>query len=255
MSSKYLLPQELNKPPIEEALFELRFALAPGADAAAFHSHMRTALGAEHPRSAAIQNAAVSHIVRRSVPDARHIPTFELSGDHRAVLLGDGVVALRLTGRYPGWDVVRGRIESLLDHARRSKSIGTLEEVSLKFVNVLRDPPPRQLEALRVDVRVNGEAVSERGLFLRMELSDERYVRIVELRPGATGPFLEPDPNAHGLMLALECRRGLEDVDFWAERADVLENLHFELRALFFRLLSRDEIEKLGPVYRQAPES
>ena len=56
-------------------------------------------------------------------------------------------------------------------------------------------------------------------------------------------------------MLALECRRGLEDVDFWAERADVLENLHFELRALFFRLLSRDAIEKLGPVYRQAPES
>ena len=256
MSSRYLLPQELSKPPIEEAFFELRFALAPGADAASFQVHMRNALGAEHPRSAAIQSASMSHIVRRATPpDARYLPTLELSGDHRAVLLGEGVVCLRLTGAYPGWDAVRARIDALLDEVRRTKQVGALEEISLKFVNVLRDPPPRQLEALRVDLRVNGEAVPERGLYVRMELSDERYVRIVELRPGATGPFLEEDRNAHGLMLALECRRSLTDIDFWAERGDVLENLHFELRALFFRLLSREAVEKLGPVYRKAPEA
>lgn len=255
MPSNYLLPQELTKPPIEEAFFELRFALAAGADAAGFLAHMRAKLGAEHPRATAVQNAPTSNIVRRRTFDARHSPSLELSGDHRSVFLGEGVACLHLTGPYPGWEAVRARIDALLDELKRSASVGAIEGVSLKFVNVLRDPPPRQLEAIRVDLRVNGEAVPERGLFVRMELSDERYVRIVEVRPGETGLFLQEDRNAHGLMLALECRRGLEGVDFWQERADVLENLHFEMRALFFRLLSRESIERLGPVYRKPPEA
>jgi hypothetical protein len=46
---------------------------------------------------------------------------------------------------------------------------------------------------------------------------------------------------------------GIDD-DFWTDRADMIENLHFEQRALFFRLLRTASVEKLGPIYRAEPE-
>lgn len=255
MSNKYLLPQELAKPPIEEAIFELRFQRVADLASGSVASHLRRAIGVDYPRSEAIPVAAALDHFRAPRPDARYDPNFKLSGDHGSVLIAEGAVRLRLVGAYPGWKPVRARIDALLDVLRASKLIGELESISLKFVNVLRDPPPRQLEALRVDLRVNGEAVSEQGLRVRMELSDERYERVAEIEPGVSGPFLAEHRDLHGLMLALEVRRDLRDSDFWTEREGVLENLHFELRALFFRLLRSAEVDKLGPIYRDSPEA
>jgi uncharacterized protein (TIGR04255 family) len=255
MVPKYLLPQELAKPPIEEALFEVRFQPAQAGEAGRLPALLRDALGEEYPRSEAIVHASHPDWSRAAQPDLRYQPKLLLTGDGAFVLVGDAAVTLRLVGPYPGWDAVRARIGALLDVLQASKLLGPIERISLKFVNILRDPPARQLDALRIDFSVNGDAVPETGLHVRMELSDERYERIVDLQPGRTGPVIEAHRDAHGLLLALECRRSLAGEDFWSQRTDLLENLHFELRALFFRLLTRAAVEKLGPIYRAAPES
>ena len=254
MVSKYILPQELTRPPIEEAVFEIRFRPTNDPASRGVPAVLRDALGAAYPRSEVIPRAPAPEQFRSAPLTPRYEPTYRLTGDGGFVLIGDGAVRLRLVGAYPGWAAVRGRIDALLDALLASKVTGDIERISLKFVNVLRDPPPRQLEALRVDFRVNDEAVRESGLHVRLELADERYVRVVEIEPGATGPVIEGRESAHGLMLALDCRRDVEGLDFWAQRDDMLESLHFELRALFFRLLTRESIERLGPIYRSPPE-
>jgi len=217
--SQYILPQELALPPIKEAVFEIRFAAAKNS-------------------AANLLTAAP----RLGVPEAH-------------VSVADGAVRLRVGAPYLGWASHRERIDALLDALEREKLAGTVERISLKFVNLLEDLPPRQLDALRVELRVNGDPVPEFGLQLRMELSDERFVRIIEIQPGAMeGPVVAPG-DAGGLLLSLECRRDIAGGDFWSQRADLLENLQFESRALFFRLVTRATIEKFGPIYRQPPQS
>jgi uncharacterized protein (TIGR04255 family) len=254
MPPKYILPQELARPPIEETVFEVRFTPVTG-DPARIFAVLRGALGTSYPRSEAVPTVHVPEYFRSAAPDPRYEPKLKLMGDGGTVYLGDSVVRLRLVGEYPGWEAVRAKLDGVLDALAVSKLAKDIERISLKFVNVLRDPPPRQLEALRVDFRVNKEAVPEVGLHVRMELSDERYRRVVEIQPGADGPIIEGRRDLHGLMLALDVRRDLIGEEFWSQRADVLENLHFELRALFFRLLTGDSVTQLGPIYRAAPEA
>jgi len=253
MQSQYILPQELEHPPIEDAAFEICFQPAPGGTSDRVQAVLRSALGIEYPRSESVPAQPPPDRFRSIAADPRHQPKLRLFGSGAMLLIGDGAVRVRIGAPYPGWDALHARIDAVLDTLEQSGAVGAVERISLRFVNILRDVPPRQLEALRVDLRVNGEAAPETGLQLRVELSDERYVRVVEIQPGASGPMLQADRDAHGLMLALECRRDLAGGAFWPERRELLENLHFELRALFFRLLQRAQIDKLGPIYRKPP--
>ncbi len=254
MSNKYLLPQELARPPIEEATFELRFKPLGGDKAEGLPGYFRTVLTEAYPRSESIPVSAAPAQFRKTQEEMRYQPRIRQFSPLAAVMVGDQAVWLRLVAPYPGWDEVRDRIEALTDALRASKMVGAVERISLKFVNVLREMPERQLEGLRVDVRMNGEPVPERGMHLRVELNDETYSRVVEIQPNPMGAFIDPDPDVNGLTLSIECRRqlGIDD-DFWRDRDDMIENLHFELRALFFRLLRTSAVEKLGPIYRSEP--
>jgi uncharacterized protein (TIGR04255 family) len=255
VSNKYLLPQELARPPIEEATFELRFKPLIGDKAEGLPAFLRAELTEAYPRSESIPLSTAPAQFRKTQEETRYQPRIRQFGPLAAFMVGDQAVWLRLVAPYPGWDEVRDRIEQLTDVLKKSKMVGAVERISLKFVNVLRELPDRQLEGLRVDVRVNGEHAPEAGMHLRMEFNDETYSRVVELQPNPTGPFIDPNPDATGLTLSLECRRqlGIDD-DFWTDRDAMIENLHFELRALFFRILRQASVEKLGPIYRAEPE-
>jgi uncharacterized protein (TIGR04255 family) len=253
MHSQYILPQELERPPIEQAMFEIRFQPARDGASARLPLVLGKALGVEYPRSEAVPEVNARDDFRTVARDPRYEAKMRMFGEGADLFIGDGALRVRIGAPYPGWDAQRARIDALLDVLEQSGEARAVERLSLKFVNLLRDVPPRQLEALRVDLRVNGEAAPEIGMHIRMELSDERYVRVVEIQPGAPGPLLATDKNLHGLMLALECRRDILGEEFWPNRGDLLENLHFELRALFFRLLTHEATEKLGPIYRKPP--
>jgi uncharacterized protein (TIGR04255 family) len=255
VSNKYLLPQELARPPIEEATFELRFKPVSGEKAEGLPAFLRAQLTEAYPRSESIPVSAAPAQFRKTQEEARYLPRHRQFSPLAAFMVADQAVWLRLVAPYPGWDEVRDRIEQLLDVVQASKMVGAVERIALKFVNVLREMPDRQLEGLRVDVRVNGELAPEHGMHLRLEFNDETYSRVVEIQPNPTGPFIDPNPDVTGLTLSLECRRvlGIDD-DFWTDRADMIENLHFEQRALFFRLLRTASVEKLGPIYRAEPE-
>jgi uncharacterized protein (TIGR04255 family) len=211
--------------------------------------------GVEYPRSEAMQAPADPGHFRSPAADPHYQPKIRMFGEGEDVFIGDAILRVRIGGPYPGWEGMLARVDALLDVLEQSKVARAVERISLKFVNLLRDVPARQLEALRVDLRVNGETAAETGMHLRMEMRDEHYVRVVEIQPGAAGDMLAADRSAHGLVLALECRRDLVGEEFWKNRRDTLENLHFELRALFFQLLTREAMEKLGPIYRKPPSA
>ena len=216
---------------------------------------LREKLGDAYPTSGELSIAGGPPRFRRRRRADRYQPRVQLTGPQAAIFVGDSMAALRLYGPYPGWDALRARINSLLDVLQESRLAIAVERISLRFVNVLREHPERQLDALNVRIELAGEAAPERGFHLRAELNDEVYERVIEIQPGATGPAHEVDRReTHGLMLELDCRRRFATDDFWPQRSTLIEDLHFEMRALFFRLLTPESIAQLGPIYRAEPE-
>ena len=141
MSSKYILPQELARPPIEETVFEVRFTPVAG-DPARIFAVLRGALGTSYPRSEAVPAVHVPEYFRSSAPDPRYEPKLKLMGDDGTAYIGDSAVRLRLVGAYPGWEAVRAKLNGVLDALAASKLAAGIERIAQ-----VRERAPRSAAA------------------------------------------------------------------------------------------------------------
>jgi uncharacterized protein (TIGR04255 family) len=246
-----LLPLRLENPTIEEAVFEVRFQPASSSTVSLLPGLLFSKLGNDYSESESLPLASLPLAFRQSRPELKYQQQIRLSGGQASVFIGDCAAGVSVLAPYPGWTKFRPRIDGLLDVLQNSQLVKKPERISLKFVNLLTDTPSRRLDALDLSIRIAGQVPPEQGFQLRAELNQKPYVRIVEVAPDARIGELEKGATTkRGLLLSIDCIHELPDLDLWANKDQLIESLHADLRSLFFTLITKETVDRLGPLYQ-----
>lgn len=242
------LPIRLERAPLHEVVFEIRFAPQRESAAELLPGLLYSSLAGQFSRVEQLPAAGIPRMLRQSDPNLRYSPVTRLVGDVSAVAVGDQVVALTISSPYPGWDAFRNHIQNLLGALRDTGFVGQVERFSLKSVNVLTIEPGHQLESLNAHLELAGRPIPETGFRLRTEYQSDPYFQIVELVPNVSID-LGPNGSIAGLLLNLDCVRMIHGEDFWAIADRELSVIHERQNLLFFSMITDRTLAALQPVY------
>ena len=168
-------PTRFARSPLTEAVFEMRFAVAPGRGVQLLPGTMLAALGKEFPRIEQMPLGTLPKEMRDARPELQHAPVFRLQGENEAVLLGDGMTSFNTTRPYPGWSKFRSRAIQVASALKESGHVGNLDRYSLKYVNVIDSSKAAHPAApFNVRIQANSFELSPNGFGLEIKTENQR---------------------------------------------------------------------------------
>src|SRR5688572_11866225 len=118
------IPKRLRRPPLIEAVFEVRFS--PRADIASelIPGLLFPVLKSRFPKSEQTQLGAIPKALRAQSTELRYSHTFKFHGNGSTALLGDHVMGLSVVLPYPGWAEFRQSCRFVVEAIRDTGYIG-----------------------------------------------------------------------------------------------------------------------------------
>jgi uncharacterized protein (TIGR04255 family) len=242
------LPEKLGRAPIIEAAFELRFQPSKEGAADILLGLLYTKLEQYRQKVQALPVASVPRPMRESEPNLRYLATHQLSGNRTHLLIGDRVLGMTRTS-YLGWRNFKEGVKAVLRAAQETDLIGKVERYSLKATNLLPSEPGQVLDALNARFEIAGRAATQYGFHFRTEFVSGELTTIVEITTNAN--VLVEAQSKFGMLVTLDTIRASGADAIWTEAEGRVEELHVELKELFFNLLTPATIEGLEPVYQE----
>jgi uncharacterized protein (TIGR04255 family) len=240
-------PTRLQQSPLTEAVFEIRFEPMAGVSSELLPGLLFTKLGKDFPTIQTSPLGMVPKQLREQNPDLRYTASFKLQGQNEAVLFGDQVLLLSVTGRYPGWNKFRERSVLVAGALRESGYVAAVQRYSLKYVNLLESRDSHDpVCSLNIQVDPSGYRMAHTGFKLRFETHVEGFLNIVECVSARTGTGSDA---RLGVMFSIDSIKEGRLDDFWADVPRKIEEAHSVVKAIFFNLLAKPALEAMGPSY------
>jgi uncharacterized protein (TIGR04255 family) len=238
------LPKKLNKAPLFEAIFELRFeASGPSGDLllGLLYAGMRD----KYPRVEALPIANVPHEIRQKEATLRYQASHRLLGENALVQVGDRTVSLASVEKYMGWAPFKNEAIRLLEMLHGTGLVGRAERFSFRYRNLLPQAGDgRLLDLLNARFDVLGRPVDEPGFQLRFEVREPEATTITQIHSGVT--VTTHSGARTGLLLDLDTV-WTAAADFWTAKTELLEHAHRTVKEAFFRMLTPEAIQSLEP--------
>lgn len=244
------LPDRLKRPTVEEAIFEVRFVPQTQSVVGLLPGILFTKLGTRYTKHEAQALATLPPEFRANNPELKYAQQVRLSAeDNSSLFVGDWVAGASSTAPYLGWLNLKQRIVELVEVLQESRLIRSVERVSFKYVNIVPLPLARQMDALKLAVRIADETPPPAGFRLRAENNSGDYRRIFEFMTGVatTRPNGE---HREGLLVSLDAIMLLPaggGVEVVTEA--VVEAVHLEAKRMFFGVITDETLAELAPEY------
>jgi uncharacterized protein (TIGR04255 family) len=240
-------PTRFARSPLIEAVFEMRFSLAPDRGVELLPGVILADLGKAFPRIEQMPLAAMPREMRNKTPELQHVPVFKLQGENEAVMLGDRVASFNATRPYPGWSKFRARAIQVASALKGSGHVANLDRYSLKYVSLIeRTETTHPTAPFNVHVDAKSCELSPDGFRLRFETKSKGFTNIIEFTSNVTTLGKE---KLHGTMIALDTIVEPADGSFWDELEQRLNAAHDVLEDIFFELVTSETINAMGPSY------
>lgn len=240
------LPLRLGKPPLVDALFEIRFEPSKGDISQLLPGLFYAKLGSDYTRSETLPLSGIPPEFRSQDRSLQYQYLWRLIGPSAAISVGDRCAGVSSLPPYQGWSSFLPRITAFLEVLRESALVTRLERYSLKFVNVLTVPTASQLDLVNLEILIGGNVPSPTGFHLRTEMNDENAVRIVEIIPHASVKVHSGDTK-NGLLVSIDCIRAVTSGEFSELTPSAMERMHHDLKEVFFGLLKPATLQALEP--------
>lgn len=245
-------PIALARDTIFECLFEIRFArrnpsadeLLPGVLFAALKNHFSGV--------SPLPLAQLPKALREHDANFAYQPVQSLVGKNIRLMLGARVATLSFTGPYRGWSQVQPSIVECVQAVLRSDLVGPVERCSLKYVNLLTDGQgARDIGQLNFKLELDGFPIKGAGTAVRTEFEFHGLTAIVEITTDMT---IIPPPGSgkekgSGVMVNVDVIQAGPFNDFVQELPQTLDRLHSVEKQIFFSLLTKSTLERLGPIW------
>jgi uncharacterized protein (TIGR04255 family) len=242
------LPKKLGRPPVVEAVFEMRF------QAGAPLSNILPGLALTQLKADRIEKlpaAELPEVIRNSDPNLRYAPLVRAHWENFLILAGDQSAGLACKTPYGGWTAFK---DAILKVARLIAEVGivqTIERFSMKYTNIIFSELGKAPEVVKFALRLGKHDAAKHLFSIRAEIPRNGMLCIVQIAADAAVTL--PDHTTRtGVLVDIDTVRMNLAVPFSTfidTLADGVEQLHTETKAMFFECIKPDALKKLDPRY------
>jgi len=240
------LPKKLEKDTIVETIFEVRFTSKTTAIANILLGLLFQEFRSEFPKVERLGVAELPQQIIQSDANIRYAHHYKLVGDRFALQIGEHVCSISCPRPYVGWSEFQPKIIELLEFLNKADLIDLPERFSVKYVNVVPTDSEGTLDGLRLSVAADNFELNDRPLNLRTEILEGDFHNLVQISSRITAKIRGAE-EINGVLLDIDTIYRGKFQDIWSEIPALLEEAHSVEKQVFFGLLTKDTIEKLGP--------
>ncbi|MCY4050976.1 MAG: TIGR04255 family protein [Gammaproteobacteria bacterium] len=245
------LPKSLEKEPLIESLFEIRFSSdMPTSDVLAGilyskldgHKHIEKLPANEIPT-----------IIRQNDPNLQFAFLVKLQLEGYDVLIGDKNAAVSCNMPYQGWSPFRSKIRQIIGIINEAGIVKSIHRYSLKYVDLLEmDASRKYIDLLESTISIGQYKLEGQDFSLKVEISHEEFLNIVNILSLAQ-LIVNNNVVKEGVIIDIDTIFMMpesSDIDDWPQYvSEGLESIHAENKRLFFNLLKEETIASLNPKY------
>jgi len=244
------IPKKVDRDTIAEAIFEIRFLEKSELSFELLLGSIYPSVHADFPKIVALPITQLPRTLVSADPNLRYQPLNRLDGEHFGISIGNRILAIHCKAPYQGWSNYKFQIIRILGLVKKSEVIGSLERISIKYVNVLqKDDFPEGIDALKVSLKIDDLEYDKSTVQLRSEIIDNDTITIVEILTSAILTIGDGKQRVNGVLVSVDtvCNKNIEN--FWDNTDKYLELVHQTEKNIYFNVLTETTLKKLGPEY------
>lgn len=245
------IPIRLNRDPIVEAMFEIRFEPARASLSDLLPGMLFPKFGDRFPNLERTPLSQLPREIQSQAPELKYQARTRLLNKQFILMLGDHSVTVSCLRPYIGWSGFRELILEVIAELHASKMISRLERYSIKYINLL----PAQLTdyasqfaQVRFEGMLGSHPLNSRLTQVRTEIAIGDYLNVVELAAGTHVTTIHKE-NLDGQLLAIDtiCEKNVETL--WADPPSSIDRIRQAEKELFFDILSDAAADRFEAVW------
>jgi uncharacterized protein (TIGR04255 family) len=241
------LPEKLRNPPLVEAVLELRFHPSQPAAGDLLPGLLFAELKGEFAQIEQLPFGNISRLVRMSVPpELQYQAHVKLVSQAATILIGDRSVTITQSPPYAGWTAFRSLGERVLDVAKKTGLIATVERYSFKCINVIEPKGRHPFDILRGEFHLGNQKILRDGLHMRFHVEHPKLLNIIEVAGEATATWRGGART--GALVSVDTISAADNKTFWSDLRANLDQAHLVLKGIFFGIVRQEIIEEWEPI-------
>ncbi len=234
------LPISINPCPIIEAIFEIRFESSFPGDA--IFGIVFNQFKDEFQNVEQLPILQLPAAIRDQDPNLKFTPHYKIKKDNFIIQIGPNVFSLTNIKEYCGWKIFSKKIHDTYTKLSKLNLIQKQLRTALRYINML--PDINIFEKTNLAIHLNDEKLGENQINLTAEIPYEH---------GSSN--LKLISFAEAIVEKRSIKGSIVDIDTHVQHdkfenfQKVVERAHIEEKKLFFRLLEKQFLKTLNPVY------
>jgi uncharacterized protein (TIGR04255 family) len=242
------LPKRLQKEPLIDAIFEIRFSAA--VPAMPISSVLPGFFFAEIKGDKRIERLPMSEFpteFRQATPDMRFHPLSRLHIDGYSISIGDESISVACKLPYRGWGHFKQKIIDICGILVSSSVVGKISRYSMRYINII-ESIGEGIKRINLDIKLGNRQLENEPFQFRIETAYDDLNRIISLGYPASAK-LQDGTTRNGVLVDIDvsCNisPGLPDDNI----SDQLEKIHKACKETFYECITGDAVNVLGPIY------
>lgn len=250
------LPTKLEKEPLIDAIFEVRFAHSQNFSQI-FPGFLYQSLKDEIKEVAQHPTMEIPQSLRDSDPNLQYAPLHKLGLDNFYINVGDRCISVGCKYPYPGWSKFKPMIIKVMKILDGSSLIKNIDRYSLKYVDLLPFPEVHtQITAINLDLTIGNNKLENNNFNIRMDVHTKDFIHIIKIISSAVVNLHNAADNKseviQGLIIDIDTIANQNETkieDFYKKLTKKLDVIHTENKQVFFECLKEETITSLKPKY------
>lgn len=247
----YRLPKKLNKEPLVDAVFEVRFSASAPASSILPGIFFNKLDGEK-----VINQLPASEIpkqIRDNDPQLHFVPVVRISWNNYLLLIGDRSITIGCKIPYVGWFEFRKAILKIIEILVDVGTIQCINRYSLKYVDLIPSTDiEEQVAAVKLEICLGDHHLKKEKFLFKTELLQEEYVHIIQIVSSAKFTSSDGKIKKDGLIIDIDTVCVVKDekfADFTVDLQTKLDKIHTENKVTFFNCITPKTLDILEPVY------
>jgi uncharacterized protein (TIGR04255 family) len=247
---EYELPKKLQKEPLIDAVFEIRFVESISAENV-IPGILFTNLSGEKT----IQRLPASELpkpIRDGDQNLKFAPLVKIDWGQYSISVGDKVLSIGCKLPYPGWRAFKSTILEVIGHVKIINIIQKIDRYSMKYVDLIEASSiEEQLSKVSLSINLANRPIDKERISLQIEVNDNDMIHLIDITTAAITQF-QDGSKKQGLIVSVDTIQLTDDPTFeggYNKLTESLDNMHQVNKKMFFDCLKPETIKSLEPEY------
>jgi uncharacterized protein (TIGR04255 family) len=244
------LPKKLNKEPLIDAVFEVRFSsVAPAS--VILPGFLFNKLEGEKK----IESFPISQLpkpVRDADPNIKYAPLSRIEWRKFIISISDFSVSVSCKYPYPGWCDFKPAVLNIIEILVESNIVNEVERYSMKYIDLFPEKDIQQVVGMfNLEMSIAGHKLEKEQFHLRIDVPKDGFMHTVQVVSLAQA-VLSDGTKKEGAIIDIDTAvaMGNSPIRLLADGiSEKLDSIHSANKNMFFSCLKSHAIDSLEPNY------